>query len=73
MKVVKIKVNKKELEQLLSKHITKDYRNALVKRFGEGFCSKCENYATYKTLVPSDNATIITRYCDKHWSQQIWK
>jgi len=76
MKIVKIKINKKKLERLKGK-ITREHWNYLVKKYGDGWCSKCENYATYKVVEDVSDSDIkasrITRYCDSHWSKELRK
>ena len=73
-KIEEIKISKKQLSEITSMikrdSLTTEVRNRIIKQYAGGVCSVCGDVPTRKITYDAQGATVIERYCDKHFGDR---
>lgn len=70
-KIEDIKIGKKQLDEIASllkkESLTTEFKNRVIKLYAGGVCGICGGIPSKKITYDADGATVIERYCNKHF------
>lgn len=73
-KIEEIKITKEELAEIASllkrDSLTTEFKNRIIKKYAGGVCGICGDVPSKKITYDADGATVIERYCDKHFKNK---